>query len=177
MTTTGHEPSAARFRVTARYAEMEEARDGVRRLEEAGFSTNTISLEGGPVEAARTRGATDARDRQFGSFAARTGLTGFAIGAAVGALLGLLLAVVIMETSGVALLGTAAGGAGLGGGLGLMFAFIGRVKQSEEFELTYEPGVDHKGDVTVSLRTDDEDEAARAEDALRGTEPLSLERV
>lgn len=161
------------FRVSARYATMDQAKRGVEVLEESGVEGNDIELRGEAARDAKTTGDTQQRDRAFLNQAGRTAVQGIVAGGLVGGVLGLIIGFVGFSDRMGAVAAFAIGGLVAGAGLGLTVFFLATQKQSQAWETTLE---DVDGPVTVGVRTIDADELETAAKALAGTQPERLER-
>lgn len=158
----------------ATYADMAAARRAIASLERGGIPGSDITLEGPAARNAATEPDSSGADERFMHEASKTVFGGAAIGAAIGAVLGLVVGVLVLSGVTGALIGAAAGLAA-GGAFGFILSPQARLQQSAAAELTYGPS---NGEApVVVVRTDDPDDARKAEKLLAGTSPRELERV
>lgn len=151
------------------FDEYDQARDAVRALEDAGFSTADISLVASNAED-RTSEVTDDDDSSEGA------ATGATIGGVAGAGAGLLASLGVLAIPGLGplvaagvlatTLTTAAGGALAGGLVGSLVDY----GMSEDEAHLYAEGV-RRGGTLVTVRADEE-RAARARSILETYDPV-----
>lgn len=173
--TTASEPSPrGSHHVEATYPDMRAARHAIARLEEHGIAASDIRLLGDAAAQARHGAESATADRAVGRHAVRSALLGLAVGAAGGGLVGAAIGLIGFGLGGLGLLGSVVAGALGGGYYGLILGGVARIKQSDAWELTYQPVED--GEVTVAVRTQDAEAADVADRTLGQLGPLSADR-
>jgi hypothetical protein len=157
----------------AAFPSMERARRAIDSLERAGVDGGHIHLAGRPAAEAAvdtdTRGPDARVTRLVTKRTARMAVAGSLVGGVGGVLLGFGL------SGDAGLWAGAIGGVVAGGAVGGVIGAYSSVDMSPAWELTQHP-VDG-GLVYVTVQADSPDEVQRAEEALKGEEPVRLERT
>lgn len=154
-------------RIDATFGTPEAARRAIQALENHGVDGNRIELEGPAAEAARNPDApTQGADEAVSERAWRSTGGGAILGTLLGGLIGLAAGLVSTggDFTGV-VIGLVLGGAGAGAGVGFAVGGIGRMKQAEAWEETFDaPG---GASVTVVVHPSDHKQRERALEILR----------
>jgi hypothetical protein len=170
----------AEHNVTAAFPDMDAARRGLGTVEAAGVDSSKVSLIGPRAEQAAEETDTRRRDlestREVGKKAVIGAAAGTAGGGAVGFLAGLAAFAIpgVGPVIGTAIWGATIAGGVAGGAVGGMVGGYSATGVNDAWELTYQEV--RRGRVVVGVHSDDPAEVDRAEEALRGLEPLAVNR-
>ena len=170
------------YNVVATYQDMEQARDAMAALQRAGIDGGDISVLGRQADEARAASEQDpsAGDTGVMGDVTKATLGGAAAGATAGGVAGFIAGALAFGIPGIGpVLGTGIwaatlGGATLGGGIGAHMAGIAALSENPDWELTYQEALRNER-VLIAAHADDRADLDRAVEALRTTNPLSLE--
>lgn len=156
----------------AAYPSMDRARQAIDSLERGGVDGGSIHLGGRPAAEAATDVDTRGPDARVTRLVSKRIVIAAVAGSLVGGLAGLLLGLALSTDAG--LWAATIGGIVVGGGVGGVIGGVSSVDMSRAWELTQHRVGD--GPVYVTVDSTDPEVLRRAEEALKGEEPIRLDR-
>ena len=170
----------AEHNVLAAFVDMDAARKAIDALEGAGIESGKISLLGRAAEEAAGETDTTDRDIEGTAFVGKRAAVGGAVGSATGGLAGFLAGAAAFGIPGVGpvigagIWASTIAGAIAGGAVGGVVGGISSIDVTPAWELTLESV--KAGRAVVGVHSDAEDDVRRGEEALRSSDPVTIDR-
>lgn len=162
--------------VVATFADIENAREAVLALGQAGIEAEKVSMVGRDVEEVASDPDTRLRDLDVTGAVAKKAILGGTAGTVIGGLAGAAAFVIpgVGPAVGTGIWAAVAAGGVAGGAVGGMVGGVASIDLNDEWELTFQDAL-KGGKVLVAVHADDAEQASRARGILEEHGPEQVE--